>query len=162
MALLLAMTALGGCATVINKPMQKIPVNSEPAGAVVSINCGSVPIYGGLTPVTIELPRAAEDCSITLGKEGYAEAEVRFEQQVSRVTAANRVPGVVLGTFAGLLAVIAEWDEADPDGGFIAEAYRAGSAIGSLPGNAIDRKTGAAFKHVPGEVFVTLSPAAQQ
>ena len=84
---------------------------------------------------------------------------MRFKQQVSRVTSANRVPGVVLGTFAGLLAVIVEWDEADMDGEFIAEAYRAGSAIGSLPGNAIDRKTGAAFKHVPGEVFVTLEPA---
>lgn len=157
-ALLLAVVALSGCATVINKPMQKIPVNSEPAGAVVSIDCGSVPIYGGLTPVTIELPRGAEDCSITLGMEGYATSVVQFEQQLSRVTAANSVPGVLLGTFAGLLAVVAEWDEADPDGAFIAEAYRAGRKLGAMPGNAIDRRSGAAYKHVPGEVFVTLVP----
>jgi hypothetical protein len=33
-----------------------------------------------------------------------------------------------------------------------------GSAIGQAPGNAIDKKTGAAYKHVPGEVLVRLDP----
>jgi hypothetical protein len=157
--LLFALVALSGCATVINKPTQKIPVSSDPAGAVVSIDCGSVPIYGGLTPVTIELPRGEEDCSITLGKEGYAETVVHFEQQLSRVTAANSVPGVVVGTFTGLVAVLLEWEGGAMDGEFIADAYRVGHTLGSMPGNAIDRKSGAAYKHVPGEVFVTLVPA---
>jgi hypothetical protein len=64
----------------------------------------------------------------------------------------NKVPGVMVGAIFGLFAALTNW------GVWTDDAYAIGSALGEAPGNAIDRKTGAAYKHVPGEVFVRLDP----
>ena len=52
---LIALTgATAGCATVANDQRENIPIRSEPAGAVVSVNCGNAPIYGGVTPDKVQ------------------------------------------------------------------------------------------------------------
>jgi hypothetical protein len=149
------------CATVINDTTEKIPVRSEPAGAVVSIACGSVPIYGGVTPTVITVPRAAQPCGITIAKEGYVEAIVKFERQYSRAGAANKVVAAPVGIVFGLLGMaisgVVGNSHLDPDVmGSI--GYDVGTTIGAMPGNKIDEKSGGAYKQVPGEVNVTLEP----
>lgn len=158
-ALLLFPLVLSGCATVVNDQKEKIAVRSEPAGAVVSVECGTSPVYGGVTPAVILIERTADPCVFTIAKEGFAEQRVQLERQISRATKGNKVPGIVAGSLLGFIAflVTMDGDVLDPvdaaQGG-----WQVGNALGEAPGNAIDRKTGAAFKHVPGTVFVRLEP----
>jgi len=159
-ALLLLPLALAGCATVVNDQREKIAVRSEPAGAVVTVECGSSPVYGGVTPAVIIIERTANPCAFTIAKEGYDAKRVELQRQISRATKGNKIPGVVAGSLLGLVAFLAtlEGDVMDPIDA-AQGAWEVGNALGEAPGNAIDRKTGAAYKHVPGAVFVRLDPA---
>lgn len=143
-----------GCATVVNRSSQRVPITSDPAGAVVSVDCGNAPLYGGMTPTTIEVPRIAEACSINVAKDGYAEERIDLQRQRSRATLANEVPGVVTGTLFSVVALVLTWETDDVD--FVVDAYRGGHAIGSGVGNSVDETTGGAYKWVPGKVAVKL------
>jgi hypothetical protein len=143
-----------GCATIANDQKEKIAVRSDPTGAVVSVDCGNAPIYGGITPAVIIIERTANPCSVTIAKERYVEKTVDLQQTLSRATLGNRVPGVIAGAFLGLVALVI--DSSDDD--WIATAAEGGYEAGTGAANAIDRKTGAAYKHVPGEIFVKLDP----
>ena len=147
----LVVVATTGCATVANDQREKIPVRSDPPGAVVSVDCGNAPIYGGLTPAVIIIERTAEPCSVTVAKEGFSEKTIDLQRQVSRATAGNAVTGVITGTLFGLLAVLG-------DSSMVGEAAEDGYRLGEGAANAIDFKTGAAWKHVPGEIVVKLDP----
>ncbi|MGZ7080262.1 MAG: hypothetical protein ACXVJT_12685 [Thermoanaerobaculia bacterium] len=153
--LVLALFATG-CATAVNRPTERIPVRSEPQGAVVSVDCGNAPLYGGTTPTVIEVPRTADQCGITIAKEGFAEEHIQLERQISRATAVNRVGGVLGGTFLAAVALVLTWDNSVVDADFVGNAYSGGEYLGSAAGNAIDRKMGGAYKWVPGEVVVKL------
>ncbi|MEO6260736.1 MAG: hypothetical protein ABIP63_10310 [Thermoanaerobaculia bacterium] len=145
------------CATMVNQSTERIPVTSDPSGAVVTVNCGSAPLFGGVTPTTVTVPRAAQPCSVTVAKDGFAEQTISFQRQTSRVTAINSVPGVVAGTVLGAVATLLMWNTSD-DFELPALAFEGGQLLGSAPGNAVDRRTGAAYKQVPGNVFVRLTP----
>ena len=147
-----------GCATIANDQKEKIAVRSDPAGAVVSVDCGNAPIYGGVTPAVIIIERTADPCSVTVAKEGYVEKTVDLERTLSRATAGNKVPGLIAGAFAGLLALVGGMDNPST-GDWIGTAVEGGYEAGEGAANAIDLKTGAAYKHVPGEIFVKLDPA---
>ena len=156
-ALLVLALFATGCATAVNRRTERIPVRSDPPGAVVSVDCGTAPLYGGTTPTVIEVSRLAETCSITIAKEGFAEQHIEFERQISRATAVNRVGGVLGGTFLAAIALVLTWDSSTIDAQFVSDAYNGGEYVGSAAGNAIDRKMGGAYKWVPGEVVVTLA-----
>jgi hypothetical protein len=149
------MLLAAGCATMINQSTETIPVGSEPAGAVVTVDCGNAPMYGGLTPTVIKVPRSAQPCSVTVAKDGYAARTIDFQRQPSRATAINKVPGVALGTVLGAVAAVMVWNSSD-DLDFPIIAFEGGQLLGAAPGNAFDRRSGAAWKQVPGDVFVTL------
>jgi hypothetical protein len=151
--------SLAGCASVVNRPYEEIAVTSEPPGAVVSVDCGDAPVYGGVTPAVIYVSRLAETCGITVAKEGFAEQTIAFERQESKATRGNEVPGVITGALFSVVALAITWSTPNVDGDFVVGAYNAGHAVGSGAGNAVDHKTGAAFKWVPGLVNVTLQPA---
>ncbi len=160
-ALLAAAVAFAAarCATVVNETTEKIPVRSMPAGAVVSVNCGDAPLYGGLTPTTITVSRAATPCSLTIAKEGYLEKRIDFVRERSRATSANRVaaaPAGVLGALVGLV-VTSAINTISPDDA-ASSGYAIGSDIATASADRIDERTGGAFKQVPGEVDVTLEP----
>jgi len=155
LSLLALCLAAAGCATVINDQKEKIPVGSEPAGAVVSIECGTAPVYGGVTPAVIIIERTADPCEITVAKEGFEAKKVTLERTMSRAVQGNKVAGAVVGGLFGLVALLAS----DGDEGWAGAAYGAGSALGEAPGKAIDKKTGAAYKHTPKEIFVRLDPS---
>ena len=143
-----------GCATIANDQREKIAVRSDPAGAVVSVDCGNAPIYGGITPAVIIIERTAEPCAVTVAKEGYVEKTIALEQTLSRATAGNKVPGVIAGAFLGLVALVLDSSNDD----WIASAAEGGYEAGTGAADAIDRRTGAAYKHVPGDIFVKLDP----
>src|SRR5258708_13334061 len=63
---------LSCCATMVNGTTEQIPVKSDPPGAVVTIECGNAPLYGGLTPAVITLERKAQPCAPTNAKEGHS------------------------------------------------------------------------------------------
>jgi len=164
-ALLAAAIAISAarCATIVNDTTEKIPVRSDPAGAVVSVECGNAAIYGGVTPTVITVPRVAQPCGITIAKEGYVETRVKFERQFSRAGSANKVAAAPVGIVFGLLGVLltglaGNSNVIDPDAiGRI--GYDVGSSIGAMPANKFDEKSGGAFKQVPGEVSVKLEPS---
>jgi hypothetical protein len=148
-----------GCATMVNDTTEKIPVRSTPAGAVVSVDCGNAPLYGGVTPTTITVPRAATPCSITLAKEGFVQTRVDFQRQRSSAAGVNKVVAAPVGLFAGMIAyvVASKFDGLNPDA-IAGSAYSAGTSIAAAPADAFDARKGGAFKQVPGEVDVTLDP----
>jgi hypothetical protein len=152
-ALLTFILTAAGCATMVNDQREKIPIRSEPAGAVVSVECGTAPVYGGVTPAVLIIERTADPCEITIAKEGYAAKTVALQRRTSRAVNGNKVPGVIVGSLFGLVAALSDSEV------WMDKAYAIGSALGEAPGNAIDLQTGAAFKHVPGEVFVRLDPS---
>ena len=158
-ALLLSALVLVGCATVVNDQKEKIAVRSEPAGAVVSVECGTSPVYGGVTPAVIIIERTADPCAVTIAKEGFEAQRVQLERQFSRATRGNKVPGVVAGSLLGFIAFIVSIDSDFIDPVDAAQGgWEVGNALGEAPGNAIDRKTGAAYKHAPATIFVRLDP----
>lgn len=150
---------LAGCATVINDQRETIAVRSEPAGAVVTVDCGSSPMYGGLTPASIIIERTAEPCAFTIAKEGFGEQHVELTRQMSGAMRGNKVAGMITGSVFWVVGLLAASDSGWIDPFDAAEGgWEIGSAIGEAPGNAIDRKTGAAYKHTPSKVFVKLEP----
>lgn len=148
------------CATMVNDTTEKIPVRSTPAGAVVTVNCGDAPLYGGVTPTTVTVPRAASPCSFTIAKEGYVGKRIDFQRQLSAATQANRVAAAPVGLFAALLGYVvsSHIKGLNPDA-IGSSAYGAGTDIAAAPANAIDARNGSAYKQVPGEVEVTLERA---
>jgi hypothetical protein len=154
---LLALVAASRCATAVNGPYEMIPVGSEPAGAEIIVNCGDMPRDGGITPTKVMVLRAAKDCRLTVMKSGYQQQEVVFQRQRSRVAAGNRVPGVAVGIVGAVIVAVASYD-AD----LTALVYEGGAAATTGAGNAVDRRSGGAYKQVPGEVFVTLEPKQRE
>jgi hypothetical protein len=154
---LVALLLASGCATMVNGTHQEVPVRSEPSGARVRYDCGDS--RGEVTtPATIALQRAAEHCSLTVTKAGYADQTVLFERQRSKATEVNRVPGAIAGATLGVIGLFLGLDaSAHPEDG--AEVgWVVGNAAGTLPAEAIDAKTGGAYKQVPKKVYVRLDP----
>ncbi len=151
--------AVARCATMVNDTTEKIPVRSTPAGAVVSVDCGNAPLYGGVTPTTITVPRVATPCSITLAKEGYVPTRIDFQRQLSRATSANKAAAAPVGILASVLGYVlaSQTSFLNPDQ-VASDSYAAATAVAAIPANKFDDSHGGAYKQVPGEVDVTLDP----
>jgi hypothetical protein len=151
--------AAARCATMVNDTTEKIPVRSTPAGAVVSVDCGNAPLYGGVTPTTITVPRVATPCNITLAKEGYLPARIDFQRQLSGAANVNKAVAAPVGAAAALIGFLVADHIAGLNPDAIAGSVYAGTtALASAPANAFDARKGGAYKQVPGEVDVTLEP----
>jgi len=81
-----------GCATITTGTTQKIPINSNPGGATVSISTG----FTGVTPCIAELKRNA-DHTVTISKIGYDTLVVVLRKGLCGSTAGNLVLGGVIG-----------------------------------------------------------------
>ena len=78
-----AALVLSGCASIGHGRYQQVPINSNPAGAVVAVNCGDGSKAAGVTPTTANLKRNSDPCTITVAKDGYEDAAVTFARSVS-------------------------------------------------------------------------------
>jgi uncharacterized protein YceK len=95
--LLLAATAsaaflLSGCGTVISRPLQKVKVESRPAGAEVRADG----LTKGTTPTVVELSRW-EDHDITIELRGYRPYHVHLSRRVNPWIAGNIMNGFIVG-----------------------------------------------------------------
>ena len=134
-ALLLAILALNlaACATVQHGPVQRIPVDSEPAGAVVyTEDCGPGSTKEATTPGVIWVSRRAERCALTFTAPGYELERVQLTREIAE-------------------EFIENIDFLDADSFFIG-GFLAGAGFG------VDAITGALFEQQPHEVFVSLEP----
>lgn len=81
MAVLLAASALTGCATIVNGLNQNIPVVSTPPAAKVSVDGKEV----GVTPMTLRVPREAAGHRIKLEAAGYMPSTIQLTTSTAGV-----------------------------------------------------------------------------
>lgn len=84
--------ALVGCATITTGTNQRIPINSNPAGATVNISSG----FTGVTPCVADL-RRNQDHTVNISKIGYDTAVVVLRKSMCGSTAGNLLLGGVIG-----------------------------------------------------------------
>lgn len=83
---------LGGCATIVNGPTQKVEFASEPPGATVKVD--GIPI--GITPTSLDLKRDSSH-QVSFEKSGYTESEEIVSQKWSWWFAGNVLIGGIIG-----------------------------------------------------------------
>jgi hypothetical protein len=124
---------LAACATVQHGPVQRIAVDSEPAGAVVyTEDCGPGSTKEVRTPGVVWVSRRAERCALTITAPGY---------ELQRVELTRAIADEFLENI----------DFLDADSFFIT-GFLAGAGFG------VDAITGALFEQQPNDVFVSLVP----
>ena len=124
---------LAACATVQHGPVQRIPVDSEPAGAFVyTEDCGPGSTREARTPGVIWVSRRAERCALTFTAPGYALQRVVLTREIAEEFLENI-------------------DFLDADSFFIT-GFLTGAGFG------VDALTGALFEQQPNDVFVSLVP----
>jgi hypothetical protein len=96
-----ALLASARCATIAHGTTQPIRVESEPPGAIVSLNClqGAVPLMGR-TPLTIDVQRKSKSCAIGIAKDGYEPTAVPLQRTFSGAYVGNLLVGGVVGLVA--------------------------------------------------------------
>ncbi|MDP9893816.1 uncharacterized protein YceK [Variovorax boronicumulans] len=98
---------LSGCASIFNGTTQPVAFSSAPQGAAMTItNRAGEPVHIGTTPSTVTLKRGAgyfksEAYTVTMKKEGFADASQQVDSQVSGWYVAN----IMLGGLLGMLIV---------------------------------------------------------
>jgi uncharacterized protein YceK len=96
LALVLAVVAVSGCASVINGKTQTIGVNSNAQGATVSINGKSVGVTPFIGPV--ERPSGSGGVTVTLSKDGYQSKTVTMDTGIAGAFWGNILIGGGLGS----------------------------------------------------------------
>jgi uncharacterized protein YceK len=91
LALIVALV-LGGCGTIVNGTSQTIAVNTEPPGATLKIDDGSV----WTTPTQVKLKRK-NDYIFTISKEGYQTQIIPINSVLSGWLVGNIVFGGIIG-----------------------------------------------------------------
>lgn len=89
---LIAVIFLSGCATIMTGATQKVPVNSNPSGAIAKVDGG----MAAVTPTIFNLERKT-DHTIEISKDGYRTAQVTLRHTVSGATAGNLLVGGIIG-----------------------------------------------------------------
>ena len=87
---------LSGCATITRGTKDTLVVESDPAGANVSLSNGLT----GKTPTSFKLPRK-ENLVVTISKEGYETLTVNVNSQVSGAGGAGMAGNVLFGGLIG-------------------------------------------------------------
>ncbi|MBU1128502.1 MAG: PEGA domain-containing protein [Candidatus Omnitrophica bacterium] len=97
--------ALSGCATVTTSRFQKVPFDSNPQGADVSVSSGQK----GVTPCFFYLERNKKQV-VTVSKAGYETVEITLKKSICWSTAGNMIIpgllGIFLDTFTGAMCKI--------------------------------------------------------
>jgi hypothetical protein len=132
-----------GCATMRNGPQQNVSVRTDPAGANVEVSCGNA-TSTHVTPAVVRLPRRADECRLTITRDGFESETVQFENVVSRSFWWNLAPAAIALPAAG---------ESGHDGAFL---YLLGGTALTGAAFGTDAITGAMWTQVPRDVSITL------
>lgn len=146
-AVVAALAALTGCATIMGSPTQLIPISSTPSEATVVITDEKgAEMFKGATPTTVTLPKSngrywgKKSFTVKITKEG-------FQEQVIPVTA-NANGWYIAGNFVfgGLIG----WFVVDPQNGNM-YTLSPEAVTASLAGKAAHNNTGRS-----GEISIVL------
>lgn len=148
-ALTLALTLTGGCATIASRPNETITVTTDPSGAEVSLDCGAEKSVH-VTPARFELARRTSDCTLTLSKEGFEKDTAILERGVNRWTWANLPVALVGVTVLGMSGFSDDSNQSARVGGAF--------LVAGLGGLLIDRWTARFHDHDPKTLHVKLRP----
>lgn len=141
------------CATIVSGPLENISVNSSPAGAHAALRCPRGELQEGVTPVTMSIRRNVGDCNLTVSKEGFSDEVITVERGINPAHWFNFTT-IPLAIYGGLAL----------SGGFYGESTASEKRVGAVcllvTGAAwiIDHRTGAAHRHEPAKIEVTLKP----
>lgn len=124
-----------GCAAIIHGSMQKVPISSSPAGALVTVNGQQT-----TTPGVLTLKRNQKEYTLVFEKQGYKTVQVKLIRSVDGWIWGNIIFGGLIG---------------------LAVDFGTGSAYKLNPEaiNVVLAEKGASIKRLPGEdilVFVVL------
>lgn len=148
---LMSMLLSPGCATLIRKKAQRIPVTSAPAGASVSVNGTEQ----GTTPLEVRLTRKQKGQVIRIESPGYNPCEIQLKRRPSIVMDLASVSlGVALGS-----VITSAYIEDDPD---IKSALTIVPLLFAAPAMlflSIDRISKKSFEFKPKSLTVTLTKA---
>ncbi|TKB45601.1 PEGA domain-containing protein [Thalassotalea mangrovi] len=90
---LVVLTALSGCASIVDGSTQQVTIQSTPAGAEVLING----VSQGVTPLTIDVKRA-DNTSLTVRKEGYTDQTITMTTKLNSTFWGNVIIGGLPGS----------------------------------------------------------------
>ena len=137
----LALVSLTACATVQHGPMQRIVVESEPAGAIVETDdCGVAATRKVETPGVLWVSRRADKCALHFSARGYESQTVTLHRQVADEFLENVAP----------LDAICSGGDCGDIHFFLLGSFLSGT------GFAVDAATGALFELSPDDIWVEL------
>jgi len=148
--------AMARCATVAHGRFQRVPVDSTPSGAAVSVDCGDAPREAGYTPTVVALRRGAVSCAISLSKPGYDDQIVTLRRKWSNGAWSNLAPGLVIEAAGDLAAAQGSLLRDNPYAPRIPPLAGRGLLLGTGVGLLIDYATGAMYRQDPARIEVTL------
>ena len=142
---------LAGCATVLKSPVERIAVESQPAGSDALIQCAGGVRASAVTPAKIAIPRAADGCTLSISKDGYKTRIVPMERGFNGAYWSNfsLLPGLTLALFLS---------PAQSTEDRITRAASAALGVSGVLGFLVDRGNGRGFRHFPDEISETLEP----
>lgn len=145
-SLIVLLTA--ACATVGNGPMQRIAVDSNPAGARVRLyNCGAMATKTATTPAVVWVSRRSTQCRLRVSLPGEEERVVRLVRHVSRnMKGYSEVANGI-------------WGPNGPVYDGVDDFFYVGivSAAVIVPSVAVDAATGSMFELAPSRVRVDFA-----
>jgi hypothetical protein len=143
-----------GCATLLRRTTQRIPVTSSPAGATVSVNGEAL----GTTPLQIKLTRWKRKQIIRIESPGYNPFEIRAQRKIKAdPVAGNLLFGLLVGSVP---AAVHRHDHetTEPEG--VDDSWLIwvlwATAVSSVF-TAMDLGGGQAYEVRPKELVVTLT-----
>jgi hypothetical protein len=148
-ALLVALLSVG-CATFERGPMQRVVVESDPAGAYIDARGCALREEERRTPATLMIPRRVKRCTLTLSLDGYVPARVFLERRhAERVDTEVAIFGTLCGD---------SLENCDS----LTDLFVVGAVGGLLYGlsRGVDAAAGSNYELQPNYVSVTLEPDA--
>jgi hypothetical protein len=87
-----------GCASIVHQTTQQVTVESDPAGAALTVACGDVHNDPKLlTPTVVTVHRKPNHCTISLNKDGYQPKQVSLKKSMSGWYVGNILFGGIIG-----------------------------------------------------------------
>lgn len=152
---LVACTMLAsGCATLVSRPSQRVPITSVPPGAVIIADGKNL----GLSPLTLQLSRKRPHV-IEIRKDGFNVVEIRVERTRANNGFLTMTGNFFLGLAAGFAVHFVVWQaKGRPDEDMTLTGDLLAACLLTWIGSAVlDGSTGARHKLTPGELNVTLT-----
>lgn len=143
---------LAACSTIAHRPIERISVRSNPAGADAVIECAGGVRAAGVTPTSLGIPRQAEQCTLSVAMAGMAPHTVELRRDIS-----GKYWGA-LWTAAGSAAFLAYLAAQNEDGLPFGAIFVGPPLLYGLISATIDAASGRRWVHDPDEIEVELEP----